>query len=146
MVRMRALGRGGGGHGGGGGGHHGGGGGHHGGGFRGGRGIFTGGAYFAPGYAYPYLYADTYPLQVVVPDSCEESVRAGCAQRWSQNPARMAQCVTDGYRGCGIKGLGGLGDAADLVVAGCQSDVRKAYVIGALVGVAVSAVASRFLR
>ncbi len=99
---MHGLGKGGGGghHGGGGGGHHGGGG--HRGGSR--------GAYFAPGYGwgYPYPYDDSYPLQVVVPDSCEESVRAGCYQRWSHDPARMAKCISDGYRGCGGSGLGAL--------------------------------------
>lgn len=137
---MQGLGRGGGG-----GGHRGGGGGGGGGGFhrgggggfrhRGPRSIFSGGvpAYFAPGYGYPYYYDDGYPLQVVVPESCEESVRSGCYQRWSQDATRMAQCVRDGYRGCGLKGLGDAG--------GCATGT--AMVAGAMLGAAAGGFAAK---
>jgi hypothetical protein len=134
---MQGLGKGGGGGHGGGGHHGGGGGGHHGGGGRGRGGrFFRGGspAYFAPGWGpYPYLYDDTSTLQVVVPESCEESVRSGCYQRWGHDSARMAQCVSDGYRGCGLKGFGALpgGDQKGLVVVG-------AVVVGAVAGYLVT--------
>jgi len=142
---MQGLGKGGGG--------HGGGGGHHGGGFHhgGGRGgIFVGGApaYFAPGYGpYPYLYDDTSTLQVVVPGSCEESVRSGCYQRWGHDPARMATCVSDGYRGCGIRGLGapaGCAPSGTAIVAAALLGAAAGYFMteraaGAVVGAAVLA-------
>lgn len=153
---MQGLGKGGGGggghHGGGGGGHHGGGGG----GFRrGGRGgIFVGGspAYFGPGWGYPY-YDDSYPLQVVVPDSCEENVRAGCYKRWGHDAAKMASCVASGYKGCGLQGLGalpgcgrkGVAIAVAAVLAGAAGyfATRKPIVgiAGAVIGAALPALA-----
>ncbi len=92
-------------------------------------------AYFAPGsgWAYPpYLYADTAPLQILVPDSCEESVRSGCYQRWSHDPARMATCVSAGYRGCGLQGLGADSGGSQVAIAAAALLVAGALAAFAL--------------
>jgi hypothetical protein len=74
---------------------------------------------------------------VVVPENCEESVRAGCYQRWSQDPARMAQCVRDGYKGCGVSGLGSVGGAVG---------IAKLAAVGAAVGLAGAALFGKSAR
>jgi len=66
---------------------------------------------------------------VVVPENCEESVRSGCYQRWGHDAAKMASCVADGYKGCGLQGIGALPGFGRMGVA-----VAVAAVVGGAVG------------